>query len=169
MSRALVFESGPRAGERIDVHNDVLLGRENADVVVADTEVSRQHALIRLTTSAVEIEDLGSRNGTWVNGERLAQSRVLQPGDSIRVGQTSLRFEAVIEDPGETLLSTSPAAAMVDDQAALEPPPPPAPVPTSPPMQSPRRVASRQTRASVLSFGVVVATAIALVAYFAGR
>lgn len=165
MPLALIFESGPRAGERVEVVADALLGRENADIVVADVEVSRHHAIVRVTADSAEVEDLGSRNGTFVNGERLSGMHALQTGDRVRIGQTSLRFEAVAA-PGETALSANPVPAAADQ--ALETPPP-APFSTAPPMQAPPRVASRQARAAVLSFGTVIATALALVAYFAAR
>ena len=62
------------------------IGRsEDNDVVVLDPQVSRHHARIRLAGDVCSLEDLGSANGTRVNGEPVAGSVPLAPGDVIRV------------------------------------------------------------------------------------
>jgi DNA-binding NtrC family response regulator len=53
-----------------------------------DTQLSRRHAEVRLHQGRWVVRDLGSRNGTWVNGERLSEARTLEIGDVIRVGST---------------------------------------------------------------------------------
>ena len=71
------------------------LGRgANNDVPLPDDEfASARHARIEPRRDGVYVEDLGSTNGTFVNGIRLARERRLQPGDVVRVGETDLRFE----------------------------------------------------------------------------
>jgi pSer/pThr/pTyr-binding forkhead associated (FHA) protein len=74
----------------------VLVGRSaDCDVVVADTHVSRKHAEIRCDGETFSVADLGSVNGTLVNGERVAGSgaRELQDGDRVRVGPVTFLFE----------------------------------------------------------------------------
>jgi pSer/pThr/pTyr-binding forkhead associated (FHA) protein len=66
-----------------------------SDVFVPDVDVSRCHADIRWERGAFIITDLGSANGTLVNGERITE-RGLTPGDEIRVGSTMIRFR--VED-----------------------------------------------------------------------
>lgn len=82
-------------GERITVgHRVATIGRlPECDLTVADVNVSRRHAEIR-PGSELTLVDLGSTNGTKVNGSRLAGSHVLRDGDVISVGGIQLRFEA---------------------------------------------------------------------------
>lgn len=70
------------------------IGRDaSADVVVADTEVSRKHLRIAPTGSSYVLTDL-STNGVWVNGDRVAGERVLGRGDVIKLGAEEFRFYA---------------------------------------------------------------------------
>lgn len=62
------------------------------DIVINDAAVSRLHAVLEHYPSGWCIRDLGSRNGTYVNGERIIAHHVLKAGDEIRLGQTSLVF-----------------------------------------------------------------------------
>ena len=82
-------------GERITVGDDPLtIGRmADCDVVLTDDSVSRRHAELRRQGSEIFVVDLGSTNGTRVNGTGIRERR-LTDGDEITVGATSLRFEA---------------------------------------------------------------------------
>lgn len=96
----LVCEGAPalrcRLGER-----DVLIGRaESADFRLDGTAVSRVHARVRRHGDAVEIQDLGSQNGTHVNGRRVDGPTTLAPGDRLQLGAVVLRLERLAE-PGE--------------------------------------------------------------------
>lgn len=87
---------GPQAGLTIPVQQrSVILGREMADCVINDPEVSRQHARIRVTgengSRRFEIEDLGSTNGTIVNGTRVEFSPI-DNCDEISLGSTRIIF-----------------------------------------------------------------------------
>jgi pSer/pThr/pTyr-binding forkhead associated (FHA) protein len=62
-------------------------------VVLEDPNVSRRHAEIRPLGTAFVVTDLGSTNGTLVNGGAVKQ-QVLQPGDVITLGSSSLRYES---------------------------------------------------------------------------
>jgi DNA-binding winged helix-turn-helix (wHTH) protein len=72
-----------------------VLGREPTVAVWIDlNSVSRRHAKIVVSDGAATIEDLGSRNGTWVNGKRLDGPTRLANGDKIKIGSASLVFRA---------------------------------------------------------------------------
>ena len=83
----ITARSGPCKGETFLVGmGDTVIGRmRNTGIYLNDTLVSRRHAGISRRNGALVIEDLGSENGTLVNGEAV-QQRVLQPGDIVRIG-----------------------------------------------------------------------------------
>ncbi len=75
---------------------EFIIGRgDEAHLKPSSDLVSRRHCAIRLNNSQVEIEDLGSRNGTFVNGQQIAGVYAPKSGDLLRVGQ--LQFEVVID------------------------------------------------------------------------
>jgi pSer/pThr/pTyr-binding forkhead associated (FHA) protein len=80
------------------------------DIVIADPAVSTAHAMVRLEGSGYVIIDIGSRNGTYVNGDRVADSRPLSHGDVIGIGLSKLTFR--LSDHSET------GAIEVDEVAA---------------------------------------------------
>lgn len=72
-------------------HGDALLGRSpDCLIVLASERVSREHAVVRRIHCGLEIEDLGSRNGTWVNGQRIRRATVLSQGDEVQLGDDLL-------------------------------------------------------------------------------
>lgn len=89
---ALVVDS---TGERFTIGRKLVIGRESAEIAVDDLEVSRRHATIRpLDDGGLELYDLDSANGTFVNDLRLgSQPLRLEAGDVIRVGRSELRVE----------------------------------------------------------------------------
>jgi pSer/pThr/pTyr-binding forkhead associated (FHA) protein len=92
---ALVFvEERPMEGRVIHPANGLTIGREGCDVVLPDPEVSRRHAVIREYEVGTSIEDLGSKNGTFVNGEPVRRVTVLSTGDHLRFGNTIWRVSA---------------------------------------------------------------------------
>lgn len=83
----LLMVEGPSPGKRIFLEKPVLLiGRdEDCDVVVPDRRVSRKHASISLQGEGYILKDLGSRNGTFINGQELQGARALQDGDEVQL------------------------------------------------------------------------------------
>ncbi len=72
------------------------LGRSpQSDIVLADPSVSRNHALLDVRGDALLVRDADSTNGTFVNGERVAQ-RALRPGDNVTFGKTQMRVESAL-------------------------------------------------------------------------
>ncbi len=89
----LQVETGPAAGKRFPLYKDVItIGRlEDNDICLQDTLISKHHARVIAHQSAYLLEDLGSSNGTFVNGERIT-SHLLSDGDVVYLGDTTLTF-----------------------------------------------------------------------------
>jgi predicted component of type VI protein secretion system len=104
-----------------------MIGRDSTnEIVINDAEVSRRHARLTFQGGKYVLEDLGSTNGTFVNGQRLAGPRVLKAGEVVSFGeQIVLVFEVVSIDPGATVMSPRAAAVPVASRPTLMPPPPP--------------------------------------------
>jgi FHA domain len=167
---ALVVRSGPLVGRRVEVGAELVLGREHADVTLDDEEVSRRHAVVRPVLGGLEVEDLGSLNGTWVNGARIERAARLAPGDELRVGGITLTVEPAPAQATRAAPAGDAARAAAGAPAPVAAPPLPRLGVFSPPGRPRRRsVASRRLTPTVLSFGVVIVTAVALLVYFAGR
>jgi serine phosphatase RsbU (regulator of sigma subunit) len=80
------------------------VGRASQNPIrITDPSVSREHAEVRMTGDKIQVEDLGSHNGTWVNGTRLTAPAELRPGDRIRFGS----YEVVLRGPGSGRLDST--------------------------------------------------------------
>jgi pSer/pThr/pTyr-binding forkhead associated (FHA) protein len=78
----------------LDSHTLTIGRAANNDVSMPDDEyASGRHARFEPRRDGIWVEDIGSTNGTFVNGIRLTRERKLTPGDVVRVGETDLRFE----------------------------------------------------------------------------
>ncbi len=104
----LVMRSGPTPGATFSLEGDQLVvGRDSASAIaINDAEVSRKHARLTFQGGKYVLEDLGSTNGTFVNGQRLAGPAVLKAGDVVSLGeQIVLMYDAINNDPGATMAS----------------------------------------------------------------
>ena len=83
----LIVYEGERAGQRIIVDKDTfVIGRgTECDLVLTERQVSRQHLKVKLVEDHYSVEDLDSKNGTWVNGQQLKGERPLRDGDEIHL------------------------------------------------------------------------------------
>ena len=151
----LKITGGNAAGQDINLEQELVIGRSTPGLgsLGGDSEISRVHARVFHDPSGrLMIEDLGSTNGTFVNGNRISGQQPLNPGDEVRVGQTSMSV-AGGGDAGATTVGNvvpapvpapapTPAAASEPPTQQLPPtgqqppafggqaPPPPAPPPT---------------------------------------
>ena len=112
----LVFISGPLQGQNLDLTApEVSIGRDEENTIVLNhASVSRKHCKIRKTNEGYEIEDLESKNGTFLNGIP-RHADVLQHGTEIRIGSTHILFLNRIEEPASDFLVDDP----VDGQSTV--------------------------------------------------
>lgn len=145
----MVVRTGPNPGTTYDLTKEVtLMGRDvSNDIILGDAEISRQHSRLTRTPGGYVLEDLGSTNGTFVNGERLMAPRVLNPGDLVALGENvSLTFDAAVTEAAATVagpvaqpvgVAAAPAATPAPRVAAA--PAAPAPSPVQPLVEKKRR------------------------------
>jgi len=129
-----VMRSGPTPGATFSLEGDQLtIGRDSSSgVAINDAEISRKHARLTFQGGKYVIEDLGSTNGTFVNGQRLVSAVVLKSGDVVSFGeQIVLMYESLSSDPGETMIS----ARKNPQHPVVASAPAPSPVPAGPPPQ----------------------------------
>jgi len=90
---SLIALDGPLMGQRFPVGGPVEIGREGSGIrMPQDGNASRRHAAVSPGMGCVAVQDLGSTNGTFVNGQRVSQASA-GPGDMIKVGSTTFRVE----------------------------------------------------------------------------
>ncbi len=88
---SLVCVSGAHVGTAFPVPDDaVIIGRSQADLIVNEAEVSRRHARFASTLAGFVVEDLGSANGTLLNGTRITRPTQVSIGDRLQIGRTVL-------------------------------------------------------------------------------
>ncbi|HEY6318435.1 MAG TPA: FHA domain-containing protein [Acidimicrobiia bacterium] len=88
----LVVRRGPNAGSTFALDTDSSIGRHpDSDLFLDDVTVSRRHAVVRRTEGGYEITDVGSLNGTYVNGERI-DAVPLEDMDEVQIGRFVLVF-----------------------------------------------------------------------------
>lgn len=114
----LKIVDGPDVGREFPIGGSLVIGRDpSAGIVLEDSEVSRRHATVSSTGGSATVEDLGSTNGTFVNGERIEGTRTLSAGDRLRIGTTVLEVKQPVqatmiaqvpepEDPGATQMAS---------------------------------------------------------------
>jgi hypothetical protein len=88
----LHIESSPSEPIRVDKDTMVIGRSRTCDVILPSAKVSRQHASLSVIEGDLFIEDLGSANGVWRNGHRVAREK-LAPGDVVVLSDETLRFE----------------------------------------------------------------------------
>jgi ABC transport system ATP-binding/permease protein len=113
----IIMKEGPVPGEIFPFRQDeMIIGRaEGSDLVIDSPGVSRRHARIIRVKNGYQLEDLGSSNGTYVNGNRLTTFHLLQRGDVIRFGGTVV-YEYLPAEAEVTRINTTvnPAATMAE-------------------------------------------------------
>ncbi len=92
--RLVILEStAEKAGKVFPFTQEFIIGRDpENDMFLKDVFVSKQHCLIYKHGKKILIKDLGSSNGTFLNGEKIDKPEELRVGDKIRVSQTTFKF-----------------------------------------------------------------------------
>ena len=137
----LKVTAGNATGQDIPLEQELVIGRSTPGMgsLGGDSEISRVHARVfRDASGQLTIEDLGSTNGTFVNGNRIGAATPLRPGDQVRVGQTSLSVEGGAAAEGATAVgAVIPPAGVAPPPAPVTPPTQPLPPSGPPPGQPP--------------------------------
>jgi len=139
MVTKLIVASGKSAGRSIAIkRNKLLIGRaEECDVRPLSEDVSRRHCAVHVGPAEVWVEDLGSRNGTFVNGEKISAKVPVKDGDIIRVGSLELKVSCTEPaakagtdgDVSRWLMADDKPAGMFDSTQTLDGSAPPASTP----------------------------------------
>jgi len=127
-----VMRSGPTPGKVFPIEGtDITIGRDaNQTISINDAEISRKHAKMTLRGSAYVIQDLGSTNGTFVNGNRISGIQVLNPNDIVSFGENIVLMYELVADPNATIMaSKAPKTAAGIQKPAPAPASVPAPTP----------------------------------------
>jgi pSer/pThr/pTyr-binding forkhead associated (FHA) protein len=121
MELKLVLAKGEPKGKVIDIaKSPAVIGREpECDVVIASPKVSRKHCRIEITGNAVSLSDLGSANGTFVNGKKV-QKVQLHGGDKLVVGPLGFVVELVGAGAKPSGKAAAPPQDINDFLAGLE-------------------------------------------------
>lgn len=116
----LTFLSGPDRGvERSLWKRRVVLGRVQTDLVINDSAASKRHAELFLEGGELFLKDLGSTNGTIVNGQRISETRLTNL-DQIKIGETVIQV-SMLEDVDSQSLEEVVVAAVDDDDTRPQP------------------------------------------------
>jgi cell division septation protein DedD len=140
---SLLVRSGVTKGTRLPIRVPVVnIGRADYnDIVLADESVSTAHAKLQRREGVWTLADLGSTNGTFVDGEQVQGEVPLGPGATVRFGQISTMFEPTDDALG---VAKGSGTRMIEPvQAPPAPPPPPTPAPPPPPPVQAREPAPR--------------------------
>jgi hypothetical protein len=99
----LVATSGPLEGKSFEIDRPMAIGRQETDIVIDDQTVSRRHASVRPAGDTLEVEDLGSLNGTKVDDAPVTSPTQVGAGAQIEIGDTVFRVDPV-RDPNATVI-----------------------------------------------------------------
>lgn len=135
---SLMVRQGAGVGTSYSISGDeVILGREEGvGISIRDPEVSRRHARISWQSGNYFVEDVGSTNGTFLNGVQITGAQPLRSGDAISIGQTSLVFQTKAE--------------------ATQAQPGPTPPPSPPPMAAPLEPEKKRSKCLLWGCGCLV-------------
>ena len=121
MWRAKVI-SGPAEGRSLTLEREIVVGRHGADLNIEDPEISRRHAVLRPVEGGVEVEDLGSSNGTFVDGRRIDGPTTLTVSGMVQMGDTKIAIQLTPSAGPEGRPAASADPAVTAPRATRPPP-----------------------------------------------
>ncbi len=93
-TRVVIIKSDTQRGTEVEVQDVVVLGRsKEADVLLDDPYASEFHMRLVAQENGIVLHDLGSTNGTYVNGRRITAPTTLRRGDNVQVGKTVMEVQ----------------------------------------------------------------------------
>lgn len=166
----IVLRAGPDAGKLYPLKGkEITIGRDTGNTIsINDAEVSRKHAKLVVQESGYVIEDMGSTNGTFVNGQRVSTPLLLRGGEVIALGEGVVLLFEEAADPNATMVSSRTAApAKPQPRPAAKPAPPqqayagqvPA-GPDSPVVQSPKKKLNPWLLVAIIAAGLICVCAV---------
>ena len=171
----LTMRSGPTPGKTFPLEKEeILLGRDLAnDIPISDPEISRRHVRFIMQGASILIEDLGSTNGTFLNGQRISSPQQLRAGDVITLGEDIvLAVEPEGFDPDATVVKSQAdltARAIPQPAPSNQRQPEPMPHPVSQPAPVPaaypeQAVRAQKTKKKMPAWLIVLIVAIVVIA-----
>jgi len=107
----LIMQTGPNVGKSYELKQEkISLGRDvSNDIVINDPEISRRHAQLKFQSNGYTIEDLGSTNGTFIDGQKLIGPHILVNQETINLGENvSLVYQSTAIDSESTVIGRPP-------------------------------------------------------------
>jgi pSer/pThr/pTyr-binding forkhead associated (FHA) protein len=118
----LVIIRGPGTGRDVTLGAETVVGRApDVEIPLDDAGASRRHCRVRMAGAFWVVEDLGSRNGTFVGGKRIDGVVPLREGDVIRIGTVELIFRGDAAAAGGPVVPVAKVAAPTAEAPAAEP------------------------------------------------
>jgi hypothetical protein len=169
-SYRLVMHAGPLAGRVFSLEKtEIFVGRDlSNDIVLNDPEISRRHARLFMQGNNFVIEDLGSTNGTAVNGQRLIGPYILRPGETVVFGEhITAIFEVTQPEVNATVVSVPQARPRSVPSYDAPPPytPPPGYVGQVPGVEEGELPPERRVPVWVLIVGAILLLACVCIAF----
>lgn len=165
----LLMRQGPRVGQAFDLNKPaILIGREaGSDIVIEDPQVSRHHTKLTQQGAGYIIEDLGSTNGTFIDGRRVMTPTLLSVGNKLGLGDTvvlEVQPGMLVEQP---VMPPPPPAPAYGPSRAYSAPPPAYSAPPPPPPSVDKKGPSGWVWGCGCLVGLVVfVVVVAVVGYF---
>lgn len=120
LAHILEIQNGKYQGRRVRIVDaDVVVGRdETAKIRIGSSDVSRLHCSLSALASGILVKDLGSSNGTFVNGRPIEEPTIMRPGDTLTVGPMTLKF--IVAPDGKAVAKPAKSADenLTDDDIA---------------------------------------------------
>ena len=108
---SIVFSEGPLAGRRIELDRETTVGRVDCDLTLDDHQLSQRHLVLRPSGGQLTVEDLGSTNGTVVDGVRIDAPVTVSDGAVVHVGTSEFIVQVTVAASQPPAASPIPVAA----------------------------------------------------------